>query len=104
MRILRTLTIAAAAVAALASSTLTGTALAAPSGCVAIINPIGHAWCTKGSGFVRVKVTCSNDYTKKTIVYGPWKSTPNPSPYDYSHKRCPDSHPHHMKAEYETKS
>jgi len=109
MRILRILAVTAVATAALASSTLTGTALADPPPPGNCHTGQGYAnsrnaYCYSGQGFVRVKLRCADDYDKRATIFGPWKAVPNGALIaPVSAAWCSSSYPYLMSVGYETK-
>ncbi|MGI5271151.1 hypothetical protein ACQEUU_18490 [Nonomuraea sp. CA-218870] len=101
------LSVTAAASAALTIA-LTGVALADPPPPGNCGTGLGYensryAYCASGNGFVRVKLTCANDYTKRTTIYGKWVPVPNVPPSTVSSARCTSSYPYVMSVGYETK-
>ncbi|MDA0632076.1 hypothetical protein OUY22_01505 [Nonomuraea sp. MCN248] len=108
MRILRVLSVTAASAAALTIA-LTGAALADPPPPGNCTTGYGYdntrnAYCASGYGFVRVKLTCANDYNKRTTIFGKWVGVPNVPPAGtVSYARCSSSYPFLMSVGYETK-
>jgi hypothetical protein len=95
----------AGVVSALVGAVITmipATASAAPTGCEAGWRTGGTyaswAYCSGGSGQVRARIYCGNDYNKYAYFYGSWVS-----PGSTSIATCNSTYPYGVRYSYETR-
>jgi len=62
----------------------------------------GTAWCSSGTGWVRVRMTCMDEFGRRTTRYGPWRTVPNEYFVTSSAVLCSTSYPYGISAAPET--